>query len=69
MGVIPKTHHALKLGIYQEEFEDTNGIDRICKSKKNRQHNGQKKKDKQRPIKHYTENNRSSRMNPTKIRW
>ena len=30
----------------QEEFENTKGIIRICKSK-NRQHNGQKIKDKQ----------------------
>jgi hypothetical protein len=29
---------------YQEEFEDTKGIIRIRISKKNRQHNGQKKK-------------------------
>ena len=28
----------------QEEFEDTKGVTRIRKSKKNRQHNGQKKK-------------------------
>ena len=28
----------------QEEFEDTNGVIRICISKKNRQHIGQKKK-------------------------
>jgi hypothetical protein len=28
----------------QEEFEDTKGVIRIHKSKKNRQHNGQKKK-------------------------
>ena len=28
----------------QEEFEDTEGVIRIRKSKKNRQHNGQKKK-------------------------
>ena len=27
-----------------KEFEDTKGVIRICKSKKNRQHNGQKKK-------------------------
>jgi hypothetical protein len=27
-----------------EEFEETNGVIRICISKKNRQHNGQKKK-------------------------
>ena len=30
----------------QEKFEDTKGVIRIRKSKKNRQHNGQKKKDK-----------------------
>ena len=29
-----------------EEFEDTKGVIRICKSKKERQHNDQKKKDK-----------------------
>ena len=29
--------------IYLEEFEDTKGIIRIRKSKKDRQHNGQKK--------------------------
>jgi ribosomal protein S6 len=28
----------------QAEFEDTKGVIRICISKKNRQHNGQKKK-------------------------
>jgi hypothetical protein len=28
----------------EEEFEDTKGVIRICKSKKNRQHNVQKKK-------------------------
>jgi hypothetical protein len=30
----------------KEEFEDTKGVIRIRKSKNNRQHNGQKKKDK-----------------------
>ena len=30
----------------QEEFEDINAVIRILKSKKNRQHNGQKKNDK-----------------------
>jgi hypothetical protein len=30
----------------QEEFEDTKGVIRICKSKKDRRHNGQKKKGK-----------------------
>jgi hypothetical protein len=34
----------------EQEFEDTNGAIRICISKKNRQHNGQK--DKQRSTKH-----------------
>ena len=28
----------------QEEFKDTKGVIRICKSKKNRQHNGQRKR-------------------------
>ena len=32
--------------ILYEEFEDTKGVIRIRKSKKNRQHNGQKKKNK-----------------------
>jgi hypothetical protein len=38
----------------QEKFEDTKGIIRICKSKKDRQHNGRKKgqRDKQRSTKH-----------------
>ena len=39
----------------KEEFEDTKGVIRICKSKKNRQHINQKKKvqrDKQRSTKH-----------------
>ena len=31
----------------QEEFEDTKGVIRICKSKKDNQHNDQKKEDKQ----------------------
>jgi hypothetical protein len=34
------THHSLTT---KEEFEDTKGVIRIRKSKKNRQHNGQKK--------------------------
>jgi hypothetical protein len=36
----------------KEEFEDTKGVIRIPKSKKDRQHNGQKKKEEQRPRKH-----------------
>jgi hypothetical protein len=35
-----------------EDFEDTKGVIRIRKSKKYRQHNGQKKKDQQRSTKH-----------------
>ena len=31
----------------QEEFEDSKRVNRIHKSKKDRQHNGQKKKDRQ----------------------
>jgi len=36
----------------KEEFEDTKGVIRIHKSKKNRQHNGQNQKDKKRSTKH-----------------
>ena len=32
--------------IVKEEFEDTKGVLRICKSKKNKQHNGQNKRTK-----------------------
>jgi hypothetical protein len=32
--------------LHIEEFEDTKGVIRIRKSKKNRQYNGQKKRDK-----------------------
>ena len=32
--------------MYAEEFEDTKGVIRIRKSKKDRQHNDQKEKDK-----------------------
>jgi hypothetical protein len=38
--------------LFKEEFEDTKGVIRIRISKKKRQHNGQKKKGKQRSIKH-----------------
>jgi hypothetical protein len=37
MNIVPITN-------WQEEFEDTKGVIRIRISKKNRQHNGQKKK-------------------------
>jgi len=39
-----------------EMFEDTKGVIKSRKSKKERQHNVQRKKDKQRYIKRYTEN-------------
>jgi hypothetical protein len=42
--------------ILWEKFEDTKGVIRIRKSKNDRQHNDQKKKDKQWSTKHYTEN-------------
>ena len=35
-----------RICLYEEGFEDTKGVIRIRKSKKNRQHNGQKKRDK-----------------------
>jgi len=38
--------------LLKEEFEDTKGVIRLRVSKKNQQHNGQKKKDKQRSTKH-----------------
>ena len=49
-------HHRRGLWSYMinvlEEMEDTKGLIRIRISKNNRQHNGQKKKDKQRSTKH-----------------
>jgi len=54
----------------QEEFEDTKEVIKISKSKKNRQHSGQKKKykgTKQHSTKH-THKKRSSNTNPTKTR-
>ena len=46
MKVIPETSCA-HLIWYLQEFEDTKGVIRTRISKKNRQHNGQKKKYKQ----------------------
>ena len=47
---------SLLIVIYlQEAFEDTKGVIRIGKSKKDRQHNGQNKKDKQLSTQHYRE--------------
>jgi hypothetical protein len=34
------------LGLISEEFEDTKGVIRICKSKRDRQHHSQKEEDK-----------------------
>jgi hypothetical protein len=47
--------------------EDTKGVIRICKWKKNRQHNGQKKKDKQRSEKnmHKTNDLYCNNLGPT----
>ena len=43
--------------LYQEEFKETKGVIRICKSKKDRQHNSQRKRIKgQQSTKHYTYN-------------
>ncbi len=43
-----------RFGSLNKMFGDTKGVIRIRKSKKDRQHNDQKKKDKQRSLKHYT---------------
>jgi hypothetical protein len=39
----PDPHLNYKKKKIKEEFEDTKGLIRICISKKDRQHNGQKK--------------------------
>ena len=52
--------------ICHEKYVNTKGVIRIHKSKKDRQDNGQKNK--QRCTKHYTENERSSNTNPAKHR-
>jgi hypothetical protein len=48
-----RTVHSIYKLLFKAEFEDTKGVIRIRILKKNRQHNGQKKKDKQRSIKHH----------------
>ena len=53
-----------KSKVERKEFEDTTGVIRIRKSKKDIQNNDQKKKDKQRPTKHYTA--KINYMNSTK---
>ena len=52
----------------EEEFEDTKCVIRICKSKKNRQHNGQKKNKKtnQRSTKHTHKT--KDRVTPTPLK-
>jgi hypothetical protein len=45
-------------------FEDSKGVIRSRKSKKDRQHNGQKKKDKQRSTKHYAEKLKLEQQEP-----
>ena len=47
-------------------FEDTEGTIRVRKSKKNRQHNGQKKNDKQRSTKHTHKTRDQVTRTPTK---
>jgi hypothetical protein len=41
---MPKEKHKSKVRFVEEEFEDTKGVIRIHILKKDRQHNGQKKK-------------------------
>jgi hypothetical protein len=50
-----------------EEFENTKGVIRIRKSKKDRQHNGQKKKNKQRSTKHSHKTKDRATQIPLKI--
>jgi peptidyl-tRNA hydrolase len=49
--ILTPGHSVNLLSINNEEFEDTKGVIRIRISKKDTQHNGQKKKDKQRSTK------------------
>ena len=46
MSVRQNTASDYPFGIFKAEFEDTKGVIKIRISKKNRQHNRQKKKDK-----------------------
>jgi len=59
----------LDILVLTEEFEDTKGVIRSRKLKKNRQHNDQKKNDKKRSTKHTHKTKRSSKTNHTKNRW
>jgi hypothetical protein len=57
----------------QEEIEDTKEVIRIHKSKNDRQHNDQKKKDKQRSTKHTHKTKEQATQTPLKtgdeLRW
>jgi hypothetical protein len=57
-----------RASIAKEEFEDTKGAIRIRISRKNRQHNGQKKKDKQRSIKQYITQKSKDRATRTSLK-
>jgi hypothetical protein len=52
---IKKTEVVMDKHCPKEEFEDTKRVIRIRKSITDKQHNGQRKKDKQLSTKHYTE--------------
>ena len=49
-------------------FEDSKGVIRIRKSSKNRQHNGQKKKDKQRSTRHTCTHKTKDRVTQTPLK-
>ena len=51
----------------EEEFEDTKCVIRICKSKKNRQHNGQKRTKRQTAIYKHTHKTKD-RVTPTPLK-
>ena len=54
--------------VSKEKFEDTKRVTRSRKSQKDRQYNGQKKKDKQWSTKHYTETKDGASRTPLKTR-
>jgi len=58
--ILLKQRHMLQVRSYFicEKFEDTKGVIRSCKSKKDRQYNRQQKKDKQWSTKYYTQDKR-----------
>jgi len=62
------TNYDLQNTTEKEEFEDPKGVIRIRKSKKDRQHNGQNKKDKQRSTRHTHKTEDRVTRTPLKIR-